>query len=117
MQSMRLFERKIFIVISFLLLTMLNTACQKEEVVPTTGDLKIDVRRTDLMGVSYNVYSEAYLSSNSYFPPIAKGTINSNSIKIQGLNEGNYILQLNAGHNWRVFLQVTAGKERTFYIE
>jgi hypothetical protein len=117
MQHMRLFKKKIFINFSFLLLIMLTAACQKEEVVPTTGDLKIEVRRTELMGVTYNVYSEAYLSSNSYFPPITKGTINSNTITIQGLNEGNYILQLDAGHNRRIFLQVTAGKERTFYIE
>lgn len=114
---MRQLQTKFFMNISIMLLIMLSMACQKEEVAPTTGDLKIEVKRTGLTGISYNVYSEAYLTSNSYVPPITKGTINSNTILIKGLNAGNYILQLDAGHNWRIFLQVTGGKERTFVIE
>lgn len=101
-----------------LFLTLFSFSCQEQEVPPTTGDVVVEVRRSGLQNVSYYVYTESYLTSNKYVPPIREGRLTSGQrTQIINLNHGNYVLSLDAGTNWRVMLQVTAGQERTFYID
>lgn len=101
-----------------LLLACFSFSCKDEEVPPTTGDVLVVVNRmTELEGVKYSVYTEAYLTSTTYVPPLLEGTINKSRIALKDLNAGNYVMQLHTGYNWRLMLQVTAGKERTFYID
>ncbi|MBW3466936.1 hypothetical protein [Arthrospiribacter ruber] len=109
-----------FIISLFLAATLIisATSCVQNETEPLLGDILVEVTRTnsDLEGVGYRVYSEAYLSATSNFPPLLTGTISNRRIEIKGINPGNYILELNAGTRWRIFLQATAGQERRFVI-
>jgi hypothetical protein len=91
-------------------------SCEKNEIDPLLGNIVVEVKRENLKGVGYRVYSEAYLSSNSSFPHLISGTISGDKIEINGINPRNYILELEAGHNWRIFLQATAGQVRRFEI-
>lgn len=93
-------------------------ACDNtEDPEPLTGDVLIEVNRGGLNGITYKVYPEAYLAADSFFPPIVDGAFSGRTILIESLNPGNYILEIDSGFNWRVFLQVTAGQQRSFVIE
>ncbi len=99
------------------ILSISVTSCSKNDINPALGDIVVEVKRSNLEGVGYRVYSEAWLSATSYFPPLVEGTISSRRIEIKGVNPGNYILELGEGTNWRIFLQATAGQERRFVID
>lgn len=102
-----------------LIIPMFFSSCKEEVVYPATGDLRININRDDLGGATYWIYTEIYLTANTYVPPVQTGTIQGNVVRAKGLNAGNYILvlELDAGNNWRIFLQVTAGQERTFDVK
>lgn len=119
MKQLRQITNFIFALFMAAILSISATSCSQEEIEPSLGDILVEVTRTssDLQGVGYRVYSEAWLSSTSTFPPLVTGTITNRRIEIKGVNPGNYILELDVGHNWRIFLQATAGQERRFIIE
>ena len=112
---MFLSTRNLFFIIFILIVSSVTSSCEKEK--ETTGTIKVVINRGDLDGVNYSVYTEAFLSATTYVPPVKTGTIYGKEIFIRGLNVGNYILDLNADHNWRIFMQVTPGHERTFSID
>ncbi len=111
---MFLHTRSIFFIFFILIVSGVTFSCEKEK--ETTSTIKVVINRSDLDGVSYSVYTEAYLTANTYVPPVASGTIYGKELYIRDLNAGNYILELNSGHNWRIFMQVTPGQERMFPI-
>ncbi len=103
--------------IVFFLFILFATSCEKDQFVQT-GELKITINTDDLQGVSYSIYTEAvFISDIATMPAIKTDIISSKTIIIKDLNAGNYYLRLNNGSNRATFLQVTAGKQRTFEIK
>ena len=103
----------------FVLLIGAVSACQKEEVVPQTGNLVLRFKYgSDLSSAPYFLFTEQVWTSagrtatplrSGVLPALAATTATGNAaVEIKDLNAGNYVFVLGSGNSWSV--QVTAGK-------
>lgn len=75
------------------------------------------MERDDLQGVSWDLYTEAYLNADRFVPPLDQGILGTADLRLEGLNPGNYVLVIRTGFQWHIAVQITAGQTREFRIQ
>ncbi|GAB3899480.1 hypothetical protein GCM10028803_20690 [Larkinella knui] len=103
-------KKKRGLLLFFLIMSL--GACKKDEV-KATGSLQVTLAYPfqPATSIYYELYSETGYKNT---PPLRTGTFttaNSNTVTIDNLNPGNYVMVINAN---LFSLQVTAGRQRAY---
>jgi|GEM_PF-3305111 len=109
-------------------LLLVTTACKKDEVAPTTGELDLTLTYSNAYSgvkLSYSLYTEGAWAGPNTAGPLRQGTLGTittlaggrlqGGLTIRDLNPGNYVVTLLG--NSPKSVQVTAGRTNQFTLD